>query len=186
MLGPPWGTPAAAWVCDGRVIHVTEPALPKLVSLLLAYSPVALVCSTVRDREDSTMIVRALLDRTDPMCSAFLDDVADALCESWFGCPRWTAQEVWWRALGNWAMVDGELSMRGVDVMSMPAPRATNTIRALLLKWASGDESKMESLAHDFDTPPPRVAAKEAVREVAAEEAAFDWTAAAALASKHQ
>lgn len=186
MLGGVWGGTSSAWVWNDRVVHVVEPPLVKLIPLLLSHTPMDLVCATVRDIDDGVWIVHGLRDRDSAMSTDVLHEIADGLCASWFGCPRWTAQEVWWRALGNWSMVDGELSMRGVDVMSMPAPRATNTIRALLLKWASGDESRMESLIHDFDTPPPRVAAKEAVREVAAEEAAFDWTAAAALASKHQ
>lgn len=188
MLGGTWGAASTAWVCDGRTIHVVEPALPQLVSLVLSHTPLDLVCGTVRDAADGGWIVAGLYDRDHPMTSDFLQEVADGLAELWFGCPRWTAQEVWWRALGAWPQVDGELSLRGVDVMALPAPRATNTIRALLTKWESGEKEAAQKLSAELTTPPPRVAARAAEREledeVEGDGAGHDFLAVMELASK--
>lgn len=184
MFGGVWGGTSSAWVWNGRTVHIIEPPLHQLVTLVLSHTPMDLVCATVRDPWDGAWIIHGLRDRRSSMSTDALHEIADGLAELWFGCPRWTAQEIWWRAISAWPQVDGELSMRGVDVMTMPPPRATNTIRAVLAKWVSGSEEKTEQLHRELTEPPPRVAQREAVREVAAEESGHDFMAAMALASK--
>lgn len=188
MLGGVWGGTSSAWVWNNRIIHVVEPPLQQLVTLTLSHTPMDLVCATVRDANDGLWITHGLKDRRSPMSTDALHEIADRLCELWFGCPRWTAQEVWWRALGSWPQVDGDLALRGIDVMTMPPPRATNTLRALLTKWASGNEDAAEELRHALTEPPPRVARRQAEKDAAREQdsdaAGHDWMAVMALASK--
>lgn len=182
----PWGPTPSAWTLDGRVIHLARPPLVHLIGLVLAHTPVRVVLGSIRDQSDSEFVAGAILDRGHPLCSEFLDGIADSLVEAWFGMPRWTVQEIWWRALGSWPDIEGELSSRGVDVLVMTPARATNTVRALLLRWVSGDESKADELRRDLATEPPRVAFQAANIEERAEAAAFDWGQALALAQQHR
>ncbi|MGW6017868.1 hypothetical protein ACWFNS_07680, partial [Oerskovia enterophila] len=91
-----------------------------LVSLLMAHSPIHVVFGTLEDPEDEAFLYAQVMDFESPVGNDLLNDVADQLVASWFGMPRWTVQEIWWRVLGSWAEIDGELQMRGVDLISLP------------------------------------------------------------------
>lgn len=188
-VAKPWGYDPTAWTIDGRVMHVTRPPTINLVNLVMTYSPIHVVFGTLRDDVDRQFLTEQVMDKTSPIENDVLHDVADQLVSEWFGMPRWTVQEIWWRVLGNWATIDGELTMRGVELMELPPARATNTARALLTKWAAGNDNTAEELRHDLTTEPPRIQHREvstAATEEAVEAAAFDWNATMALMKQHQ
>ncbi|MGW6017798.1 hypothetical protein ACWFNS_07330, partial [Oerskovia enterophila] len=98
-------------------------------------------------------------------------------------------QEIWWRVLGSWAEIDGELQMRGVDLISLPPATATNTAKAVLTKWVSGDEDKRNTLYSDLTTEPPRILLRSRSEESTPETVeaeGYDFMAALALANQHQ
>ncbi|MGW6376221.1 hypothetical protein ACWFRB_09180 [Rhodococcus sp. NPDC055112] len=185
-MATPWGRDPTAWTLDGRVMHVTRPPLIQLIGLVMGYTPIHVVFGTLRDPDDRQYLYAQVMDKSSEVDNDLLDDVADALVLEWFGLPRWTVQELWWRAIGQWADVDGNLALRGVDILQMSPQRATSTVRALLQKWVAGDDNRREQLRHDLETAPPRVARGEQHREVEAEEAAFDWNQALALVTATQ
>ena len=170
-------------------MHVTRPPLVSLIGLVMSHSPVDIVLRTLRDVEDQQFLYLAIMDPESPIATGLLQDIADALVVEWFDMPRWTVQEIWWRVLGSWSDVDGELTMRGVDLMSLSPARATSTAKALLLKWASMNKDRAEALQRDLTTEPLRILRKkeeQADSPEAVEEAAFDWTAAMQLMKQHQ
>ena len=155
----------------------------------MSHSPVDIVLRTLRDLEDQQFLYLEIMDPESRVATDLLQDIADALVAEWFDMPRWTVQEIWWRVLGSWSDVDGELTMRGVDLLSLSPPRATATAKALLLKWASMDKDRAEALQRDLTTEPLRILRKweeRADSPEAVEEAAFDWTAAMQLMKQHQ
>lgn len=185
----PWGREPTAWTIDGRVMNVTRPPLVELINLVMAPTPTYLVLYTLADREDRKFLVGQIFDRSSRIEIELLHDVADRLVVGWFGMPRWTVQEIWWRALGAWAEVDGELAMRGVDLTALDPVRATHVVKSLLTKWASSNEKRAEELSRDLTTEPPRILRRRLTTVESAEEveaAGFDWEAAAALASQQR
>lgn len=170
-------------------MHVTRPPLVQLVSLLMAHSPIHVVFGSLRDSEDERFLYEQVMDFESPVGNDLLNDVADQLVAVWFGMPRWTVQEIWWRVLGAWAEVDGELQTRGVDLISLPPATATNTAKSVLTKWVSGDEDKRVTLYSDLTTEPPRILLKSRTDEAtpeAIEAAAVDYMALLELANQHQ
>lgn len=170
-------------------MHVTRPPLVQLVGLLLAHSPIHVVFGSLRDSEDERFLYEQVMDFESPVGNDLLNDVADQLVAAWFGMPRWTVQEIWWRVLGAWAEIDGELQMRGVDLISLPPARATNTAKAVLTKWVSGDEEKRNAFYSDLTTEPPRILLKSRTDELTPETVeaeGFDFMAALELANQHQ
>ncbi|ORL03402.1 hypothetical protein A6F55_09280 [Prescottella equi] len=170
-------------------MSVTRPPLVELINLLIAPTPTWLVLYTLSKAEDRKFLASAIFDRTSRIEIELLHDVADALVRGWFGMPRWTVQEIWWRVLGAWAEVDGELAARGIDLTDLEPARATHVAKSLLTKWAASDERRAEELHRDLVTEPPRVLqrridAADSVEEV--EAAAFDWEAAAALVNQQR
>ncbi|RDI32463.1 hypothetical protein DEU38_103196 [Rhodococcus sp. AG1013] len=185
----PWGREPTAWTIDGRVMEVTRPPLVELVNLVMAPTPTYLVLYTLTRPEDRKYLVAQVFDRQSRIEIELLHDVADHLVLGWFGMPRWTVQEIWWRVLGSWAEIDGELAMRGVDLVSLEPARATHVAKSLLAKWASSNEDHAQELSRDLTTEPPRVAQRrldiaDTVEEI--EAAAFDWEAAAALVNQQR
>lgn len=188
-MAEPWGTDPTAWTLDGRVMHVTRPPLVPLIGLVMSHSPVDIVLRTLRDQEDQQFLYLEIMDPESLIATNILQDIADTLVLEWFGMPRWTVQEIWWRVLGSWADVDGELTMRGVDLMTLSPARATATAKALLAKWVSADKDRAEELQRDLTSEPLRILRrKEAASETpeAVEEAAYDWGAAMELMKQHQ
>lgn len=170
-------------------MHVTRPPLVQLVSLLMAHTPIHVVFGSLRDREDEQYLYEQVLDFESPVGNDLLNDVADHLVQAWFGMPRWTVQEIWWRVLGVWPEVDGELQMRGVDLISLPPARATNTAKAVLTKQVVGDKDRAAELHRDFFTEPPRIVLRHRTEETtpeAIEAEGFDFMAALELAKQHQ
>lgn len=170
-------------------MEVTRPPLVDLINLVMAWTPTSVVLGTLTSDTDRRFLINQILDRSSRVGVDLLHDVADRLVLGWFGLPRWTVQEIWWRAFINWAEIDGELSMRGVDLMIYEPARATHTVKAMLTKWASANEKHAEELARDLTTEPPRIMQRrlttaEAQAEV--EAAGFDWEAAAALVNQQR
>ncbi|MDH6279541.1 hypothetical protein [Prescottella agglutinans] len=185
----PWGREPTAWTIDGRVMEVARPPLVDLINFVMAPTPTYLVLYTLTRPEDRKFLLSQIFDRQSRIEIELLHDVADALVRGWFGMPRWTVQEIWWRVLGSWPDVDGELVMRGIDLADLEPARATHVAKALLTKWASSNENRAEELARDLTTEPPRVAQRRidtADTEEAIEAAAFDWEAAAALVNQQR
>jgi hypothetical protein len=127
--------------------------------MLLADSPVYLVLGTCRDPGETGWLIGSIIDPVGGVDDRLLDDVADALIEQWFGVKRWTAERLWREALGAWVDVDGELLGRGVDLMDLPASRATSVVYKLLQGWRQGDRAKVEAWRRELDRPPARTAA---------------------------
>lgn len=188
-MAEPWVSDPTAWAVDGRVMHVTRPPLVPLVHMIISFSPIQVVMGSLRDIDDKQWLFEQILDPESKIGNEFVHRVADALVQEWFWMPRWTVQEIWWKAMGNWSDVDGELSMRGVDLMSMPPAQATNTVKAVLRKWASGNKEAAEELQRDLATEPPRIALNPRRAEIAPEAVeaeGFDFMAALELANQHQ
>lgn len=170
-------------------MNVTRPPLVQLVSLLMAHSPIHVVFGTLEHSEDERFLYEQVMDFESPVGNDLLNDVADQLVAAWFGMPRWTVQEIWWRVLGAWAEIDGELQMRGVDLISLPPATATNTAKSVLTKWVSGDEDKRAAFYSDLTTEPPRILLKSRTDEStpeANEAEGYDFMAALELANQHQ
>lgn len=185
----PWGREPTAWTIDGRVMDVARPPLVELINLVMAPTPTYVVLYTLVRPEDRKYLVGQIFDRSSRIEIELLHDVADRLVLGWFGMPRWTVQEIWWRVLGAWPDVDGELSMRGIDLAGMEPARATHVAKSLLTKWASSSEAKAEELARDLTTEPPRVFKRRVAQAGSTEEieaAGFDWEAAAALVNQQR
>ncbi|MFE5789539.1 hypothetical protein [Rhodococcus erythropolis] len=185
-MAEPWGADPTAWVVDGRVVHVTRPPLIRLVNLVVTHTPIYVVFGSLRDPADEQFLIQQILDDDSPIENDFLNDVADELVEAWFGMPRWTVQEIWWRVLQQWTDIDGELQMRGVDLMALPPARATNLAKAVLMKFASGSDDRVRALLDDFTMEPPRIVRKHAEAEgestsESVEAAAYDFNAAIEL-----
>ena len=127
-----------AWALNGKVIRHQCPPLRTAVAFLTNPSPVPLVVGTMRSR-DVGHLYEAVFTGT-PTEKHMLDIVADHLGECWFGRPRWEAQRLWQQTLGAWATIDGELLLRGINVMELPPPRATNVVMAVWRKLLAGSQ----------------------------------------------
>ncbi|MDI9914345.1 hypothetical protein [Rhodococcus sp. IEGM 1379] len=170
-------------------MHVTRPDLVPLVNMVVSFTPIHLVFGSLRDDADKQFLFEQILDPESRIDNRLLDAVADQLVLEWFWMPRWTVQEIWYRVLGAWAEVDGELQMRGVDLITLPPARATNAVKALLTKWVSADADARAELHNDFTTEPLRILRKHQAEETtpeAVEAAAYDFTAALELMKQHQ
>jgi hypothetical protein len=170
-------------------MHVTRPPLVPLVHMIISFTPIHLVFGSLRDVEDKQFLFEKILDPESRIGNELLDLVADRLVQEWFWMPRWTVQEIWWRAMAAWSELDGELSMRGVNLMSMPPAQATNTVKAVLRKWASADKDAAEELQRDLTTEPPRIVLRHRTEETtpeAIEAEGYDFMAALELAKQHQ
>ncbi|OLT33677.1 hypothetical protein BJF84_21315 [Rhodococcus sp. CUA-806] len=93
---------------------------------------------------------------------------------------------IWRRGLANWSDIDGELSSHGVDLMTLPPDRATNTVQRLLSLWVREDKQAREAFQMELSTPPAAVEIRR-MRVVAdVEQAGANWNAVAELSAQAQ
>ncbi|NMO00833.1 hypothetical protein HH308_06350 [Gordonia sp. TBRC 11910] len=151
MLGDPWVFEDPAWALDGRVIRHQCPPLRTAVALLTHPSPVPLVVGTMGPADADRLYESVLCGW--PSESGMLDIVADHLGETWFCRPRWEAQRLWQQTLGAWGTIDGELLLRGINVMDLPPARATNVVMAVWRKLLGGSNDWEPWIAKLTATP---------------------------------
>ncbi|QRY62757.1 hypothetical protein JVX90_00320 [Gordonia sp. PDNC005] len=92
------------------------------------------------------------------------DDAADRLIEKITGWKRWEAAFVWRSTLGAWPVIDGDLTMRGVDLAVVPASRVTNTVYAWWRQTLGRDENAWKKFQRDMQREPRRILEREAAK----------------------
>ena len=173
----PWGVPARAIVLDGRVLHLEQPPLVSLVSLILSDEAVFLVLGMLRDNADQQWLVEKVLDPEEAFEERLLEDIADAVIEDWLGIKRWAAERVWRETLESWSSIDAELQSKGVDAMALEPSRATSLVfRMLSLRHQNTDKDKtrLQRWQQQINMAPARTARKVVEKETAASQ----WRAA--------
>lgn len=163
LLGPPWFDPPQAWSLDGHTIFVCEPSTIELVRALLVpdepyegsgFAVVLACCERAQDRQ---FLAERIFTPGSPITLQLLAFVADELVGMYCGVPRWTAQRLWQRTLGAWSVIDGELQLRGVDVVTLPPARATAAVLAMWRHLYRHNERELDRLERELDKPPLRV-----------------------------
>lgn len=92
-------------------------------------------------------------------------EVADALIEALLGWRRWEAAYLWTQTLQAWNVIDGELMGRGVDLIDLPAGRATS----VAFSWwrhtlAQGKDDEWKRFEKDMRREPRRVLRRRAAK----------------------
>ncbi|UCZ88675.1 hypothetical protein [Gordonia sp. WA4-43] len=174
--GPPWFDAAPAWSLDGRVLRLSEPSTPDMVRALLAsdadyeLSGLAVVFAcTPRDSDRIHLLTRLYGPADEAVSLTEMQFVADELVSMYGGgLRRWTVEHLWTKTMQNWAFVDGELQLGGVDVLELPFGRATALVWALWRRVLRHDKDEMGRFTRELDKPPLRVIEKEDEEEEAA------------------
>lgn len=161
-----------------------QPDIRVIVGLLLAPSPVPMLLGTTDDTDDADWLSHKILAPDGGMPDDLLELIADGIAETYFGRPRWQARVIWRRGLANWPDIDGELSSHGVDLMSLPPDRATNTVFRLLSLWIREDKQAREAFTSELSTPPAAVEIRRMKVVADIEQAHTNWNAVAALAAQ--
>ncbi|AXQ60644.1 hypothetical protein SEA_ALI17_28 [Gordonia phage Ali17] len=177
-LAPPWTDAPSGFVLDGAVLSTRIPDTRSLVIPLLIdegdprgglYSVLAM-CDDI----SSWQLIRAIVEPGAQITLAVLDSIADRLFETHIGVPRWVAQRVWQQAYGSWTLVDGEMQLRGLDLLSMPMQRATTAVYALIRSWHTNDDEQLKRWTRKVETPPLREIRRYRREDVAIESASTD------------
>lgn len=195
MIGPPWVTTPAAWSIDDRRFRLHEPPVTDLAAALQAElggvdgPPTPLmgaihVIVVLTHPVSRPRFLMWLLDEDRPhMSGQQMQWIADDLTHAVTGWRRWMLQRVWAEALGAWAIVDGQLLGRGVDVTRLPFGRATNAVYACLSEMHSGDADHYRRWWDSLDRPPPRQVRRE-ILEASAAEVESEFAAMEAMLSE--
>lgn len=161
-LGPPWGDVPSGFILDGTFISTRVPPTRTLVPALLVDDNAAntsglYVVGTFCTEPAWAKMLAAIVAPSSPVDLDTLQVMADRIVETHLGIPRWVAARLWQQAYGSWMLVDGEFTMRGVDVLTLPAQRATHAVYALLRNWRSrGKEDELRAWQRKLETPPLR------------------------------
>lgn len=161
-LGPPWGEVPSGFVLDGTHLATRLPDTRKLVPALLVDDDAVntsglYVVGTFCTEPAWGKLLGAIVSPASPVDLDTLQVIADRIVETHLGIPRWVAARLWQQAAGMWMLVDGELTLRGIDVFTMPAQRATHAVYALLRGWhAKGEKDALRNWQRKLDTPPLR------------------------------
>ncbi|QFP95854.1 hypothetical protein SEA_FIREBALL_29 [Gordonia phage Fireball] len=188
--GPPWFDAAPAWSLDGRVLRLTEPSTPDMVRALLIpdeppdvvpgrpaalgnVSGLAIVLACTPREQDRIHILTRLLEPAETAPSLTdMQFVADEVVSMYGGgMRRWTVEHLWTKTMQNWAFVDGELQLGGVDVLELPFARATALVWALWRRVLRHNKDEMSRFTRELDKPPLRVIEKEDEEEAATADA---------------
>lgn len=125
-------------------------------------------CTHTADRE----IVFSRIADSDwvPIWLEDFDPIADYLCHQLSGWLRWEAEHVWRETLNAWAIVDGDMQGRGVDLLGLPPARATNAVFAWWRKTLGSDENQWKKWTRDMRREPRRIIIAEADKEMSVAE----------------
>lgn len=159
-LAPPFGNTPSGWSLDGVFLSTRTPTTDQLLMPLLM----------PEDNRESGMLTtmlfctptswprlaEAIMAPGSQVTLDYLQLVADRLVYSHIGIDRWVMQRIWQQAVGSWMLVDGELQLRGIDVLALPLNRATNALFALLRSWQAEDAEKLNKWRRQIETPPLR------------------------------
>ncbi|QOC56030.1 hypothetical protein SEA_CLOWN_32 [Gordonia phage Clown] len=192
--GPPWFDAAPAWSLDGRVLRLSEPSTPDMVRALLVpdtdyeLSGLAVILACTPHEDDRMHVIERLYGPSDTAMSLTeLQFVADELVSMFGGgLKRWTIDALWTKTMHNWAFVDGELQLGGVDVLELPFARATALVWALWRRVLRHDKDEMGRFTRELEKPPLRVIRREDEEEAAAAATAAEDSGFMALQSMWQ
>lgn len=161
-LAPPWGTAPPGIALDGAVLSTRIPSTIDLVQALLVpdepgnTSGLFVVMAFCPDGVSWQRLATAMFRPGSGVTLDLLQAIADRIFETHLGLPRWVASRLWRQAAGSWMLVDGEMQLRGLDVLTMPFDRATNAIYALIRSWQTGDKATHDRWQREINTPPLR------------------------------
>lgn len=132
-------------------------------------SGLAIVLACTPREEDRIHVLTRLLEPVETAPSLTdMQFVADELVSMYGGgLRRWTVEHLWTKTMQNWAFVDGELQLGGVDVLELPFARATALVWALWRRVLRHDKDEMSRFTRELDKPPLRVIEKEDEEEAA-------------------
>ena len=168
------------FMLDGTFLATTIPPTRRLVPALLvddeANNTSGLYTVGAFCTEPAwAKLLASIVVTSSPVDLDVLQVVADRVVETHLGIPRWVAARLWQQAAGAWMLVDGELTLRGLDVLAMPAQRATHAVYALLRGWqARGKEDALRAWQRKLETPPLREIQRWKRDDVAVESASVD------------
>lgn len=164
----PWAALPAVWSIDGIVLGTHTPTTADLVAALLAPEDrggglqVVMACTAPQDRRQIIQMI-AEQGRTAPDIEWFAD-IADDLVAAAIGWQRWEATYVWEQTMGSWRIIDGEHLARGVDIMALPAGRATSVAFAWWRQALGRDEDAWKRWGKEMRRAPRRVVRREAAQ----------------------
>ena len=160
-LAPPWADAPPGFVLDGAFLSVQVPATRELVRSMLVDlddpSSGLMIVATCCGPGAWPRLVDVIMRPGSRVDLDLLNRIADAIIKYTLGTDRWVVARLWQQAVANWLQVDGELQLRGVDVLSLPPGRATNAVYALIRSWQAQDKTTHERWQRKLDTPPLRV-----------------------------
>lgn len=178
-LGPPWGDVPSGFMLDGTFIRTRVPDTRVLVPALLVgdsgNTSGLYVVGTFCAEPEWPKLLAAIVAPSSPVDLDTLQVMADRIVETHLGIQRWVAERLWQQAAGSWMLVDGEFTMRGIDVLTLPAQRATHAVYALLRNWRSrGKEEELRAWQRKLETPPLREIQRWSRDDVPVESAPMD------------
>lgn len=154
--------------------------------MLLADSPIPMILGTTEDPDVSDVLAKMIVDIDGGVTDELLELIADGIADVYFARPRWQASVLWRRTIEAWPDIDGELTSRGVDIMELPADRATNVVFHLLMSRVAEDKNARTALVTELQSAPAAVQTRSMKRARDAERLQADWDAMAALSAAAQ
>jgi hypothetical protein len=150
LAGPP-----RSFVLDGEVYELTGRWSPLLTHLPAAEWQVPLLYDLLHP-DDADALADRLSDDADTLTLTTLRQVAARLVEAACGRKPWVAQRLLVTASQRWGLLEGVLTLRGVDLLTLvdTAPgRACNAVYAWLIEGA--DDKERTKLDSQLFRPPP-------------------------------
>lgn len=175
----PWDAPPPGFAIGGNTFPLRpRPVAADVLPVLLASddpikdNPIPLVFWALARPADARTLAGLQQQRLAAL--PLLHEIADTIGAAWFGWQRWEARRIWLTALSSWPEIDGELTGHGVNVLRLPADRATNAVYAVMRGWFRGanDPKAWTKFDTGIRSTPIRVAERELIRQMEAEDAA--------------
>lgn len=168
LVPAPWAALPAVWAIDDMVLATHTPSTPDLVEVLLAPEDrggdlrTVMACTAPLDRHRIFQMI-AEKGRDAPDLEWFAD-IADTMVAAATGWKRWEAAYVWEQTMQAWRVIDGEHLARGVDIMALPAGRATSVAFAWWRQALGKDVDEWKRWSKAMQREPRRVIRREAAQ----------------------
>lgn len=191
MLGPPWRPAPAAWSLDGVRYPTREPGVVEFARALQVelggehgrepiLGAIHVILSVTAESHHPALFRRILHPDAPPLTRYRMEIIADDLTERVTGWTRWSLQRIWNQTMGSWALIDGRLQARGVDMTTLSFTQATHAAYATLADLYIQDKDAWKKWSDDLYRLPPRQVERE-IREQSAREAQEQFEQAQAL-----
>lgn len=124
---------------DGVDYQVGPVATPRLLDLL-ADADITAVVPGLCPADQQRIILTGLHKRSSGITTRLLYRIGCEVIGSLGGCPWWSAITLAMTLRGDWWAFDATARLEGVDLLTLPLPRALSIVYALCTRFVEGDK----------------------------------------------